>query len=78
MVHCVKLGREAEGLEKPPLKTELGQKIFENVSKGECAARLPGDGGELPVGEVVRAGSRESAGRGAGLRGAQAGTAALK
>jgi Fe-S cluster biosynthesis and repair protein YggX len=32
-VHCVKLGREAEGLEKPPIKGELGQKVFENVSK---------------------------------------------
>jgi Fe-S cluster biosynthesis and repair protein YggX len=33
MVQCVKLGREAEGLEKPPLKGELGQRVFENVSK---------------------------------------------
>ncbi len=31
-VQCVKLGREADGLEKPPLKGEIGQKIFENVS----------------------------------------------
>lgn len=31
-VHCVKLGREAEGLEKPPLKGEVGQKVFDNVS----------------------------------------------
>jgi Fe-S cluster biosynthesis and repair protein YggX len=27
------LGREAEGLEKPPLKGPLGQRVFENVSK---------------------------------------------
>lgn len=33
MVQCIKLGREAEGLEKPPLKGEAGQRIFENVSK---------------------------------------------
>lgn len=33
MVHCVKLGREAEGLERPPFKGEFGQKIFDNVSK---------------------------------------------
>jgi Fe-S cluster biosynthesis and repair protein YggX len=33
MVQCVKLGREAEGLEKPPIKGELGKKVFENVSK---------------------------------------------
>ncbi|HEX9622639.1 MAG TPA: oxidative damage protection protein [Polyangiaceae bacterium] len=32
-LHCVKLGREAEGLDKPPFKGELGQRIFENVSK---------------------------------------------
>jgi Fe-S cluster biosynthesis and repair protein YggX len=33
MVHCVKLGRESEGLEKPPLKGELGNRIFDNISK---------------------------------------------
>lgn len=33
MVNCVKLGREAEGLERPPLRSEMGQRIFENVSK---------------------------------------------
>jgi Fe-S cluster biosynthesis and repair protein YggX len=32
-VACVKLGREAEGLDKPPFKGELGQKVFETVSK---------------------------------------------
>jgi len=32
-VHCVKLGREAEGLDKPPFPNELGQRIYENVSK---------------------------------------------
>ncbi|HZP23676.1 MAG TPA: oxidative damage protection protein [Terriglobales bacterium] len=33
MVHCVKLGREAEGLAEPPFDNELGQKIYNNVSK---------------------------------------------
>jgi Fe-S cluster biosynthesis and repair protein YggX len=33
MVQCVKLGREAEGLEKPPIKGDLGKRVFENVSK---------------------------------------------
>ena len=33
MVVCVKLGREAEGLEKQPIKGELGQKVFDSVSK---------------------------------------------
>ena len=33
MVHCVKLGREAEGLAFPPVPGELGKRIFENVSK---------------------------------------------
>jgi Fe-S cluster biosynthesis and repair protein YggX len=33
MVNCVKLGREAEGLDFPPYPGELGKKIWENVSK---------------------------------------------
>jgi Fe-S cluster biosynthesis and repair protein YggX len=33
MVQCVKLGREAEGLDRPPYPGALGQRIFENVSK---------------------------------------------
>ena len=33
MVMCVKLGQKLEGLDKPPLKGELGQRVFENVSK---------------------------------------------
>jgi Fe-S cluster biosynthesis and repair protein YggX len=32
-VVCVKLGKELEGLEKPPIRGELGQRIFDNVSK---------------------------------------------
>jgi len=32
-VHCVKLGKEAEGLERPPYPGELGKRIYENVSK---------------------------------------------
>ncbi len=32
-VNCVKLGKEAEGLDKPTYPGELGQKIFDNVSK---------------------------------------------
>lgn len=30
---CSKLKRELPGLEKPPFKGEMGQKIFDNVSK---------------------------------------------
>lgn len=33
MVQCIKLGREAEGLEKPPFRGELGEKVFATVSK---------------------------------------------
>jgi Fe-S cluster biosynthesis and repair protein YggX len=33
MVNCVKLGREADGLDRPPLPGELGTRIYENVSK---------------------------------------------
>lgn len=32
-VQCVKLGREAEGLERQPYPGALGQRIFDNVSK---------------------------------------------
>ena len=32
-VHCVKLGREAEGLAFAPWPGELGKRIYENVSK---------------------------------------------
>ena len=32
-VNCVKLGREAEGLDFPPAPGALGKRIFENVSK---------------------------------------------
>lgn len=32
-VHCIKLGRDAEGLDFPPYPGALGQRIFENVSK---------------------------------------------
>ena len=33
MVNCVKLNKQAEGLDKAPYPGELGQKIFEHVSK---------------------------------------------
>jgi Fe-S cluster biosynthesis and repair protein YggX len=33
MVHCVKYGREMEGLDEPPFDNELGRKIYENVSR---------------------------------------------
>ena len=32
-VHCVKLNREAEALDRAPYPGELGQRILENVSK---------------------------------------------
>ncbi len=32
-VHCVLLNKEAEGLAAPPYPGELGQRIFDNVSK---------------------------------------------
>ena len=32
-VQCVHLGREAEGLDRPPFKGELGQRVYDNVSK---------------------------------------------
>ncbi len=33
IVHCIKLGRVAEGLDRLPYPGALGQRIFENVSK---------------------------------------------
>ncbi|MEW6765616.1 MAG: oxidative damage protection protein [Pseudomonadota bacterium] len=33
MVQCVRLKQEAEGLDRPPYFGELGQRIYENVSK---------------------------------------------
>ena len=32
-IHCTKLKKEAEGLVAPPLPGELGQKIYEQISK---------------------------------------------
>lgn len=32
-VHCIKLDKEAQGLDFPPYPGELGKRIFENVSK---------------------------------------------
>ncbi|HEB92023.1 MAG TPA: oxidative damage protection protein [Gammaproteobacteria bacterium] len=37
-VNCVKLDKEAEGLDRPPYPGELGQRIFDNVSKEAWAA----------------------------------------
>jgi Fe-S cluster biosynthesis and repair protein YggX len=33
MVNCVKLGKEAEGLERQTYPGDLGKRIFDNVSK---------------------------------------------
>ena len=38
MVKCVKLGREAEGLDRPTYPGELGKRIYENVSTEAWAA----------------------------------------
>ncbi len=40
LVQCIKLGREAEGLDFPPYPGELGKRIFERVSKEAWAAWL--------------------------------------
>ncbi len=40
MVNCIKLGREAEGMDFPPLPGEMGQRIFANVSKEAWAGWL--------------------------------------
>lgn len=38
MVKCIKLGREAEGLDFPPYPGDLGKRLFENVSREAWAA----------------------------------------
>ena len=40
IVQCVKLGREAEGLDFPPYPGELGKRIYESVSKEAWQAWL--------------------------------------
>ena len=32
-VHCIKLGKEAEGLDFPPVPGEMGKKLWQSVSK---------------------------------------------
>jgi Fe-S cluster biosynthesis and repair protein YggX len=39
-VNCIKLGKEADGMDFPPYPGPLGQKIFESVSKEAWAAWL--------------------------------------
>ncbi|MBM4157265.1 MAG: oxidative damage protection protein [Ignavibacteria bacterium] len=33
IVHCVKLNKDLPGLDKPPIPGDLGQKIYDNISK---------------------------------------------
>lgn len=33
LVQCVKLGREAEGMDFPPMPGEIGKRLYEQVSK---------------------------------------------
>ncbi|MDD5325675.1 MAG: oxidative damage protection protein [Polaromonas sp.] len=40
LVHCIKLGREAEGLDFPPYPGPLGKRIWAEVSKEAWAAWL--------------------------------------
>ena len=40
MVHCVKLGRDAEGLDFPPYPGEIGKRLYDNVSKQAWQAWL--------------------------------------
>ncbi|MYM38372.1 oxidative damage protection protein [Duganella qianjiadongensis] len=39
-VQCIKLNKEAEGMDFPPYPGELGKKIYESVSKEAWAAWL--------------------------------------
>lgn len=33
LVHCVKLGKETDGMDYPPYPGDLGKRIYESVSK---------------------------------------------
>ena len=33
IIHCQKLGIELDGLNSPPFPTELGQRIYDNISQ---------------------------------------------
>ena len=33
IVHCVKLNKDLPGLDRPPAPGEIGQKVYDNVSK---------------------------------------------
>ena len=46
-IQCIKLGKEAEGLDFPPYPGELGKRIYENVSKEAWAAWLKPHAGKL-------------------------------
>ena len=37
-VHCIKLNKEAEGMDFPPVPGDMGKKIYESVSKEAWAA----------------------------------------
>ena len=39
-IKCIKLGREAEGMDYPPYPGPLGKRIYENVSKEAWATWL--------------------------------------
>jgi Fe-S cluster biosynthesis and repair protein YggX len=39
-VHCIKLDKDADGLDFPPYPGELGKKIYESVSKEAWAGWL--------------------------------------
>jgi Fe-S cluster biosynthesis and repair protein YggX len=49
MVKCVKFGKEMPGLDEPPFDTELGQKIYEQVSAE--AWRLWGEHAKMVINE---------------------------
>ena len=40
MIQCVHLGQESEGLDRPPFKGPLGERVFEQISKQAWRAWL--------------------------------------
>ena len=56
-VQCIKLGKEAEGLDFPPYPGELGKRIWESVRK-EAWAGCANDGKDVRDMTAVRAVAR--------------------
>ena len=64
-IHCIKLDKEAEGLDFAPTPGKLGERIYESVSKEACRlARSSDDVDQRESAEAHRPGSKKIPGNG--------------